>query len=815
MRKLLTFLAILVFSAGLVKANTVASSTMYFEGSLTDNGGGVYSGILPMVDEAAESIGDLESGYDVYGKEGNTAWFGDDPGTGPEWTSQIIGTEHDAWPTLDPDTPDWYQYSLNLYMEDGQYKWAIRNHPGATAVNPWSDETEWGEGGKPPKGVPMSGSMDWTNMYALETDVGAYLPGTGTPEIPGGAATKGGGAQAWDMDWSWGSEVVPLEHPGFSVEVINLGSDYRVILTPEDRTVTQAEVEDTVAYVDSKWEMVDGEETSVVVPDPSGVEVRKCAIVCDPNGVEDIPDGYVKAHVFYPNGETFDLETLEVDTEEECGTLTDLVDHTEKCQVYTGTFDMTTSDPVGYYTVAVWVQGSGTINAITTGADRLVGNQNGDGGWGWPTGTPSCTNLAGVTGKGLYYAYKLTEDPDYMTAMMNAVNYIETHPPTYDSDCKETGPSCYDSSTSSNRGSDSNKDILFLAELALLKNDDTIAELARNRYEGKRNCYSGDPIIGAEEIAEEIFDARSGIPGVGLWDVGDWVLALYELAEYYPGQGYQNEAKAMADVMKSKLDSEYFDYNDPTAHDYYYLGLAGIKEAFETTGKYPGVVDTVRTKLHEGQNSDGSWPANGNDATPDSQTTAYVKMILDVQEAQEDKVIAAAGATWLVNNQESEGYWDDGWGEYDEVTSEGIWAIVTDISKQNRFEYVSYLGIELDADTVNFGTIRPGVMVTVDGDDDFNTKANPTVKNVGNVVADAEILGTDMYGPVNTIPVSNIYYQFDGLGFSTLTSTGTTEDINLIPDDTEELHFQLTPPAPLAVGSYQGTVTVMGVASTS
>jgi len=37
----------------------------------------------------------------------------------------------------------------------------------------------------------------------------------------------------WDMDWSWGSEVVPLQYPGFSVKVIPLGnSEYRVILTP-------------------------------------------------------------------------------------------------------------------------------------------------------------------------------------------------------------------------------------------------------------------------------------------------------------------------------------------------------------------------------------------------------------------------------------------------------------------------------------------------------------------------------------------------------------------------------------------------------
>jgi hypothetical protein len=83
----------------------------------------------------------------------------------------------------------------------------------------------------------MSGQMDWTNMYATETDIGAYLPATGTPEIPGGAAGQGGGPQAWDMDWSWGSEMVPLEYPGFTVTVTPQGGGiYDVVMTPAAMT---------------------------------------------------------------------------------------------------------------------------------------------------------------------------------------------------------------------------------------------------------------------------------------------------------------------------------------------------------------------------------------------------------------------------------------------------------------------------------------------------------------------------------------------------------------------------------------------------
>ena len=117
------------------------------------------------------------------------------------WTSVIVAN-HDGWPAWTVDTPDWYQYSLDLSVDGGVYKWALRNHAGSTEAAPHSTTA---------KGVPMSGIVDWTEMTATETDTGAYLPGTGTPEIPGGAAGYGGGPGAWDMDWSWGSEVVQID----------------------------------------------------------------------------------------------------------------------------------------------------------------------------------------------------------------------------------------------------------------------------------------------------------------------------------------------------------------------------------------------------------------------------------------------------------------------------------------------------------------------------------------------------------------------------------------------------------------------------
>jgi hypothetical protein len=71
---------------------TIESSTMEFEGPLTQSGNG-YIGIIPMI---------VDGEYDVYAKDGATAWFGS---PGPSWSSATI-SGHDAWPGWDPDTPD-------------------------------------------------------------------------------------------------------------------------------------------------------------------------------------------------------------------------------------------------------------------------------------------------------------------------------------------------------------------------------------------------------------------------------------------------------------------------------------------------------------------------------------------------------------------------------------------------------------------------------------------------------------------------------------------------------------------------------------
>ena len=234
-----------VVSADSDDPNTIASSTMIFKGSLTDEGDGTYSGILPMVDEATESLGDHEAGFDIYARSGVKATY-DTTSSGTSYACGFI-SYHDAytsaggWGTFyDPDCADWYNYQLRF----AEGKWYMEYN-----ANVGNDGILTGA-----SAPPMSGTMDWVAMYAAETDAGVYYSGMGTPESGGYALNNGctginDGSAAWDMDWSWGSEYIPLQFPGFDVSMSEDGGVYTVTLVPAamGSTKLKADVPDITA----------------------------------------------------------------------------------------------------------------------------------------------------------------------------------------------------------------------------------------------------------------------------------------------------------------------------------------------------------------------------------------------------------------------------------------------------------------------------------------------------------------------------------------------------------------------------------------
>jgi len=214
MRKLLIICVALALGSitTVAMANTTLSSTMWFHeyGSLTLTQSGLgYTGTVPMIQESVYQVGDQVDGFDVYAKQGATAYvdrngdydFGE---TDESWTI----ADHDAygapgpWGTwYNPDCADWQQYSLELTSDH----WYLRY-------------TATGES-------PMSGSLVWTSTgtgYAYETDAGTTV----------GGPCPGGGAGKWDWGCGWGAEVVPLEYSAFKIVVEPMSATLGVSLTP-------------------------------------------------------------------------------------------------------------------------------------------------------------------------------------------------------------------------------------------------------------------------------------------------------------------------------------------------------------------------------------------------------------------------------------------------------------------------------------------------------------------------------------------------------------------------------------------------------
>ncbi|MFH2028125.1 MAG: hypothetical protein ABIJ08_03235 [Nanoarchaeota archaeon] len=126
--------------------------------------------------------------------------------------------------------------------------------------------------------------------------------------------------------------------------------------------------------------------------------------------------------------------------------------------------------------------------------------------------------------------------------------------------------------------------------------------------------------------------------------------------------------------------------------------------------------------------------------------------------------------------------------------------------KQKSFNYIELKAIELDTNSINFPGVNPEQSAYFNGDLNMGT-GNPTVKNVGNVIIDVDISGTDLTGP-GTITVANVEYQFGSAGFNVLSNIASTYDLNLGLNTMTNVDFKLTVPASTLSGSYSGTFTI-------
>lgn len=324
--------------------------------------------------------------------------------------------------------------------------------------------------------------------------------------------------------------------------------------------------------------------------------------------------------------------------------------------------------------------------AITKAADRLVALQaditednagNGDpdddpedGGWNWiidETATgyvgtgPSPENLYGVVGLGILEAYKIKPKVVYRISMVDAYTGASARPEV-----------------------DSGPDMPFFVELSKITGNPAYAALAKERYDTKianLGDYNGDSETNAKDLAEMIRDVRHDQNWDGLipWDINLFIEAALALDQFYPGQGYDQDADDMADIIYDDMTGSpgYFNPTDNTENAYL-LGLTGGIEAFVKTGKYlTGSVsaESLKDTLLSYQEPTGEWkePTDPEHLTT-VQTTAYAVMALMTYGGTTEIAAARKGAEWLISKQNPNGGWS-GSDEVPEVDSEAAQAI--------------------------------------------------------------------------------------------------------------------------------------------
>ena len=286
--------------------------------------------------------------------------------------------------------------------------------------------------------------------------------------------------------------------------------------------------------------------------------------------------------------------------------------------------------------------------AITSGANNLLITQKSDGGWQWEnpdtvtsSGVPTPNNTLGVTAQGLLDAYKTHPDALEMDGCINTYDRLVSNSTNVD-------PSVYKM-----RG----PDITFLVELSEVTGNATYAAFAKTRYQATLTAFGTGSATG---LAQYIRDIRKGqgLPALISWDINLYIQGVLALNRYYPGQGYDADAKAMAEVIYTSLYTPSVDFDLSNLDQAsYWLSQTGAIEAFVTTGLHLAEsADLVKT-LKESQQSDGSFldvipPSSSEDA----QATAYAVMAL--LKAGE-KAAAQKGVEYLIINQLPNGEWTE------------------------------------------------------------------------------------------------------------------------------------------------------------
>ena len=133
------------------------------------------------------------------------------------------------------------------------------------------------------------------------------------------------------------------------------------------------------------------------------------------------------------------------------------------------------------------------------------------------------------------------------------------------------------------------------------------------------------------------------------------------------------------------------------------------------------------------------------------------------------------------------------------------------VSSESSIEYLPLAAIGLDITSLDIRKLAPGRTTLIEGDSDPTTD-KPTIMNLGNVPVDIVLSARAPSYGASKFSLSKIKYSLDGSFNSTLSGTFKTrvqtEKVQLAPNSTLPLSFQITVPSTYQEGTYEGSITI-------
>src|SRR3989344_23225 len=355
---------------------------------------------------------------------------------------------------------------------------------------------------------------------------------------------------------------------------------------------------------------------------------------------------------------------------------------------------------------------------VLDAADRLVALQNANGSWDWvvtdaagPTAT-TYYNVTGVTAQGLLDAYAISNNSSYLTAAVEAGDYLVGTP----------------ISTSQRQNA---YNVVFLQDLAeatgnatyTTKTNDILSSIfTQDNYwstaSGGSHCTPTGCSVA--QLVAAYAQYRAANRGLVAWD-----LAPFVTAEMKAGN------TELAEDIEAAIVADAATYTPATAN--YDLGLAGQVIAAAAVNDL--LLGTHVATLVARQDIDGSF---GLAADGKVQTTAYALMGLEAAGSG----AADAAAAYLVTNfgyASIDGWKDTDGTEYAETNSEAVHALGTQLNPGTFYSIKSAVAAASSGDTINVasGTYVENGQILIDknlsivGDDNDKPVIKPDANHSG------------------------------------------------------------------------------------